>query len=90
MRSAVDPLNVGNVDGYLAFFDSACQRWVAGFSEPLDLTSVGDNLHVLSTAFDGLHLHEDLLVGDGRFACARWRLSGVTSGPAATEQPVLR
>ena len=77
MRSAVDALNVGDVDGYLACFDSACQRWVPGFSEPLDLTSVGDNLRVLSAAFDGLHLDEDLLFGDERFACARWRLRGV-------------
>jgi hypothetical protein len=77
VRSAVDALNLGDVDGYLACFDSTCRRWIAGFSDPLDLTSVGDNLRALSAAFDGLRLDEDLLFGDERFACARWRMRGV-------------
>jgi predicted ester cyclase len=80
VRSAVDALNVGDVDGYLARFDSACQRWVAGFSEPLDLAAVGDNLSVLASAFEGLHLDEDVLFGDEHFACARWRMHGVHAG----------
>lgn len=80
VRSAVAALNVGDIDGYLACFDPACQRWVAGLAEPLDLTSVGDNVRALSAAFDGLHLDEDPLFGDERFACARWRMRGVHAG----------
>lgn len=80
VRSAVDALNVGDVDGYLACFDLTCQRWVAGLAEPLDLASVSDNLSALSHAFEGLHLDEDLLFGDEHFACARWRMRGVHPG----------
>jgi predicted ester cyclase len=80
VRTAVAALNVGDVDGYLGCFDSACERWVAGFSDPLDLTTVGDSLRELSIAFEGLHLDEDLLFGDDRFACARWQMQGVHVG----------
>ena len=70
-------LNRGNLDGYLGYFDPSCQRWVAGFEQPLTLTEVGDGLRQLYAAFEGLHLDEDLLFGDERFACARWRMRGL-------------
>jgi predicted ester cyclase len=76
VRSAVAALNDGNIDGYLRHFDPSCPRWAAGLAQPLTLTDIGDNLRLLHAAFDGLHLGEDLLFGDERFACARWRLRG--------------
>jgi predicted ester cyclase len=76
VRSAVAALNDGDIDGYLRHFDPSCQRWVAGLEKPLTLAEIGDSLRQLHGAFEGLHLGEDLLFGDERFACARWRLRG--------------
>jgi hypothetical protein len=76
VRSAVAALNNGDIDGYLRYFDPSCPRWAVGLAQPLSLTDIGDNLRLLHAAFEGLHLDEDLLFGDERFACARWRLRG--------------
>jgi hypothetical protein len=76
VRSAVAGLNDGDIDRYLRHFDPACRRWIAGITQPLALVDVGDSLRQLSAAFDGLHLDEDALFGDERFACARWRMRG--------------
>lgn len=77
IRSAVAALNDGDVDGYLTHFEPSCLRWIDGFAEPLGLSEVAASLRQLHTAFEGLRLHEELLFGDHRFACARWRLQGV-------------
>ena len=80
VRSAVAALNDGDVDGYLRYFDASCPRWVPGIAQPLTLTDIADNFRLLYAAFEGLHLDEDLLFGDERFACARWRLRGLHVG----------
>ena len=51
-----------------------------GLAQPLTLTDIADNFRLLYDAFEGLHLDEDLLFGDERFACARWRLRGLHVG----------
>ena len=76
VRSAVIALNDGRIDDYLEHFDPSSKRWVGGTATPLSLTDIDDNLHQLQAAFAGLHLDEELLFGDERFACARWRLRG--------------
>jgi predicted ester cyclase len=76
VRAAVAALNDGDIQGYLGSFDPSCLRWVAGLDQPLSLTDVNNGLDQLVTAFEDLHLHEDLLFGDRQFACARWRMSG--------------
>jgi predicted ester cyclase len=76
VRSAVTALNDGDIDGYLRYFDPSCPRWVVGFEQPFTLTDISDSLQQLHAAFEGLHLDEDLLFGDERFVCARWRLRG--------------
>jgi predicted ester cyclase len=76
VRSAVAALNEGSIDGYLGHFDPSAKRWIGGAATPLSLTDIGDNLHRMHAAFEGLHLDEDLLFGDERFVCARWRLRG--------------
>jgi predicted ester cyclase len=76
VRSAVAALNAGDIDGYLRYFDPSCPRWADGLAQPLSLADIGDSLRQLHAAFEGLHLDEDLLFGDERFACARWRLRG--------------
>src|ERR1039458_809669 len=76
VRSAVAALNDGNIQGYLGSFDPGCLRWVAGLDQPLSLAEVSNGLEQLNTAFESLHLHEDLLFGDHRFAFARWRMRG--------------
>ena len=80
VRSAVAALNDGDVDGYLRYFVPSCPRWVPGIEQPLSLTDIADNFRLLQAAFEDLHLHEDLLFGDERFACARWRLRGLHVG----------
>ena len=76
VRLAVAALNDGDVDGYVRHFDSSCPRWVPGLAQPLTLAEISDSFRQLYDAFEGLHLGEDLLFGDDRFACARWRLRG--------------
>ena len=76
VRAAVVALNGGDIDGYFGHFDPACPRWIAGFASPIGLADVRDGFEQLRSAFAGFHLHEDLLFGDERFVCARWRLRG--------------
>jgi hypothetical protein len=77
IRMAVHSLNDGDLDGYLGHFDASCERRVDGFEQPLTLADVEAGLRALDAAFEGLRLDEDLLFGDERFACARWRMRGV-------------
>jgi predicted ester cyclase len=76
VRSAVIALNEGKIDGYLEHFDPSSKRWIGGAATPLSVTDIGDNLRQMRAAFAGLHLDEELLFGDERFVCARWRLRG--------------
>ena len=76
IRSAVAALNSGAVDGYLGHFSSSCMRWIAGFDDPMCLDDVGGHLRQFLKAFDPLRLDEELLIGEDRFVCARWRLRG--------------
>jgi predicted ester cyclase len=76
VRSAVTALNDGRIDAYLEHFDPLSKRWLGGVATPLTLTDIDDNLHQLQAAFEDLHLDEELLFGDERFVCARWRLRG--------------
>lgn len=77
IRAAVASLNRGGIDGYLQHFDPSCMRRVAGVEQPLTLANVRDSIRHLLSAFEALHLHEDLLFGAGQFVCARWRLCGI-------------
>jgi SnoaL-like polyketide cyclase len=77
IRIAAQALNDGDLDGYLRHFDPACERWAVGFEQPLSLADVEAGFRGLNAAFDGLRLDEDLLFGDERFACARWRMRGI-------------
>jgi predicted ester cyclase len=92
VRSAVAALNGGDIDGYLGHFEPSCPRWVPGVAQPISLADIGENLRAMYAAFEGLHLAEDLLFGDERFACARWRLRGVHArdylGFAPTGKPI--
>jgi predicted ester cyclase len=90
IRTAVAELNAGHVDAYLQSFQRSCLRWISGFEEPLTLTDVSDGSRQLRNAFDPLSLDEDLLFGDGRFVCARWRLQGVHIGNYMGYAPTLR
>jgi len=90
IRTAVVELNAGHVDAYLQRFKHSCLRWISGFKDPLTLTEVGDGLRLLRDAFDPLSLNEDLLLGDGRFVCARWRLHGIHVGDYMGYAPTFR
>jgi predicted ester cyclase len=80
VRSAVAALNGGSIDGYLAYFDPAAKRWPEGLEQPITLPIIRDGLEELFKVFAGFHLDEDLLFGDERFVCARWRMRGVLVG----------
>jgi hypothetical protein len=77
VRSAVAAFNEGDVHGYLRYFDPSSLRWMVGLVQPLTFVEISDNLRQLHTAFECLHLHEDLIFGDERFVCGRWRMRGV-------------
>jgi len=77
VRSAVAAFNDGDLHGYLRYFDPSSLRWVTGLVQPLTFVEISDNLRQLHAAFEGLHLHEDLIFGDERFVCARWQIRGV-------------
>ncbi len=76
IRFAVAGLNGGDIDAYLEQFDDSCQRWVAGFDQPLTLGDIRASLEQFHAAFEALHLREDALFGDESRVCARWRLCG--------------
>lgn len=76
IRAAVAALNRGELDGYLQHFGPSSVRWVDGIEDPFSLSSVSENLSQLLTAFEGLHLSEELLFGIDRYACAHWRMTG--------------
>jgi predicted ester cyclase len=80
IRTAVAALNAGDVDGYLRSFAPSCLRWVPGLEQPRTVSDIRDDIYQLLAAFEPLHLDEDLLFGDQRFVCARWRLRGVQTG----------
>jgi predicted ester cyclase len=80
IRSAVAAFNAGDVSNYLAYFAPSCQRWIAGFDQPLSLAEVAENLRLLVEAFEPLQLGEELLIADGDYVCARWQLRGVQVG----------
>jgi predicted ester cyclase len=76
IRTAVAALNRGEVNDYLRHFGPSSVRWVDGIEEPFSLKDVEENLGQLVTAFQGLHLSEELLFGTDRYACAHWRMTG--------------
>jgi predicted ester cyclase len=76
IRSAVAALNRGDVSGYLRHFGTPSARWVDGIDEAFSLNDVDENLGHLLSAFDGLHLAEELLFGTDRYVCAHWRMTG--------------
>jgi predicted ester cyclase len=76
IRSAVTAVNAGDVDGYITHFAPTCERWVSGFDQPVSLDDVAESLRQLVRAFSPLQLDEELLISEGAFVCARWRLRG--------------
>ena len=90
IRGSVAALNSGDVDGYLAGFSPDCRRWISGLDTPLTLSEVDDNLRQMMTAFDRLHLREDLLFGDNGYVYARWTLRGVHTGDHVGIAPTQR
>ena len=90
IRHSVAALNAGDVEGYLAGFSPDSPRWVSGLESPLTLNDIRANLALLTAAFDGLHLDEDLLFGARGFVCARWTLRGVHVGDYGGIAPTHR
>jgi predicted ester cyclase len=76
IRSAVAAMNAGDVDGYITHFAPTCERWVSGLDRPVSLDDVAESLRQLVSAFSPLRLDEELLISEGAFVCARWRLRG--------------
>jgi len=76
VRAAVAVLNDGDLDGDLGHFDASCQRWIVGLEQPLPLADVEKGFRNSEASFHDLRLDEDVLFGDERFACARWRMRG--------------
>ena len=76
IRSAVAAMNAGDVDGYITHFAPTCERWVSGLDQPVSLYDVAESLRQLVRAFSPLQLDEELLISEGAFVCARWRLRG--------------
>jgi predicted ester cyclase len=90
IRRSVAALNGGDVDGYLAGFSPTCLRRVSGLDTPLTLSDIEANLRQMVTAFDGLHLDEDLLFGGRGHVFARWTLRGVHTGDYGGFAPTHR
>jgi predicted ester cyclase len=90
IRRSVAALNGGDVEGYLAGFSPDCLRWVSGLDTPLPLSDVEANLRQMVTAFDQLHLQEDLLFGGSGHVFARWTLRGIHTGHYGGIAPTQR
>ena len=76
IRAAVAGLNRGDLNEYLRHFGPTSLRWVDGIREPFSLSYVSENLEQLLSAFEGLHLGEELIFGTDRHVCAHWRMTG--------------
>ncbi|MFN8026898.1 MAG: ester cyclase [Acidimicrobiia bacterium] len=90
VRDAVDALNAGDVDGYGAAFHPDALRTVPGVPEPLPAAVVLDSLRDLHAAFDGFRLDALLLIESGNYVIARWRTTGVHTGPYLGIEPTGR
>jgi predicted ester cyclase len=90
VRRAVAALNSGDIEGYLSAFTLDCLRWVSGLDAPLTVPDIRENLGQLFSAFDELHLDEDLLFGGDGHVCARWTLSGIHTGEYGGIAPTRR
>lgn len=90
LRRAVAALNEGDIEGYLSGFAPDCLRWVGGLGMALTVPDIRENLRQLFTAFDELHLDEDLLFGGNGHVCARWTLRGVHTGEYGGIAPTHR
>jgi predicted ester cyclase len=80
IRSAAASFNAGDGQGYVAHFAPSGLRWVAGFDQPLGVSEVEENLGQLAAAFVPLRLEEELIISEGAFVSARWRLRGTQTG----------
>src|ERR1700744_5448986 len=90
IRRSVAALNAGDVDGYFAGFAPDSVRWAAGLDTPLPLSDIEANLRQMVTAFDELHLQEDLLFGGNGHVFARWTLRGIHTGHYVGIAPTQR
>jgi predicted ester cyclase len=90
IRRSVAALNAGDVDGYFAGFAPDSVRWATGLDTPLPLSVIEANLRQMVTAFDQLHLDEDLLFGGAGHVFARWTLRGTHTGDYAGIAPTHR
>jgi predicted ester cyclase len=90
IRRSVAAFNAGDIDGYLDGFSPDSPRRISGLTTPLTLDDIRANLTLLTTAFDRLHLDEDLLFGARGFVCARWTLRGVHVGDYGGIAPTNR
>lgn len=90
LRRAVAALNEGDIEGYLSGFAPDCLRRVGGLDMALTVSDIRENLRQLFAAFEGLHLHEDLLFGGNGHVCARWTLRGVQTGEYGGIAPTHR
>jgi predicted ester cyclase len=90
LRRAVAALNEGDIEAYLNGFAPDCLRWVGGLGMALTVPDIRENLRQLFTAFDELHLDEDLLFGGNGHVCARWTLRGVHTGEYGGIAPTHR
>jgi predicted ester cyclase len=90
LRRAVAALNEGDIEGYLSGFAPDCLRRVGGLNMALTVPDIRENLLQLFSAFDGLHLDEDLLFSARGHVCARWTLRGVHTGEYGGIAPTHR
>jgi predicted ester cyclase len=80
IRAAVDRLNAGDVDGYLANFASDCPHWIAGSADPMPMPDFVASLHQLRVGLPDLQLEAVALFGVDNFVCAQWRTRGTHTG----------
>jgi predicted ester cyclase len=90
VRAAVGALNAGDAAGYLSAFTNTSLRWVPGVVQPIPLEDIAENIEQLLLAFSDFRLGEDLLFGEGRHVCARWRMVGTHTGAYLGVEPTGR
>jgi predicted ester cyclase len=92
IRAAVDRLNAGDVEGYLANFAPDCPHWIAGVADPIPMPDFVASLHGLRIGLPDLQLEEVALLCVDNFVCAQWRTRGTHTaevfGMAATGRAV--
>jgi predicted ester cyclase len=76
IRGAVDKLNAGDTDGYLANFQPECLHWISGVADPMPMPVFVESIQAMRAGMPDLRLEAVNLFAVDNYVCAQWRTRG--------------